>query len=286
MNRNNGAQSSCVLLTMIISGCQHCWLWGFKIFPVPTQTSLPFPSFPRANRPQAALHYREACPSVFSERLSQIFTTWCVHTGLQHLPCHVLLAWTWIKTGVWLHRGHPVHLEAILVEEDLCSAQRGAKLSCWAGHFYSSRKLLITDSHCPPRHHIPLGKPSPWPFVSSSLCFLFPEFLHLKKAKISTEISIHSGSLCSAPCLGGAICWGVWFQAHRWPGFTCKPFNRVKLTAPKAYEFYLTCCQYFELSVALEGSLLSSRLFPGINRAQWHTEPSHLAGIQWVSPYE
>lgn len=105
MNRNNGAQSSCVLLTMIISGCQHCWLWGFKIFPVPTQTSLPFPSFPRANRPQAALHYREACPSVFSERLSQIFTTWCVHTGLQHLPCHVLLAWTWIKTGVWLHRG-------------------------------------------------------------------------------------------------------------------------------------------------------------------------------------
>lgn len=38
-------QSSCLLLTVIISGCQHCWLWGFKIFCVPAQTSLYFQAF-------------------------------------------------------------------------------------------------------------------------------------------------------------------------------------------------------------------------------------------------
>lgn len=187
----------------------------------------------------------------------------------------ILLACTCTKAGLCLHRGH---LEAILVEGDLCSAQRGkAFLLGWA--FPQQKKA--------PHHGLPLPtSPShssgqTQPFLSSSLCFLFPEFLRLKKAQISTEISLHIGSLCSAPCLGGAICGVCGFKPTTQPGFKCKPFNRVQLTVPKTYEFCLTCCQYFELSVAQ-----SSRLFPQINRALWHTELSHLAGIQRVSPYE
>lgn len=273
MNRNNGAQSSCVLLTMIISGCQHCWLWGFKIFPAPTQTSLPFPSFPSANRPQAALHYREACPSVFCERLSQIFTTWCVHAGVQHLPCNVLLTSKHThKEGVWLHRGH---LEAILVfpmEEDLCSAQRGQSIPDGLGISTASRKLLLMESRCPSQHRVPLGKSSPWPFVSSSLCFLLSEFLHLKEAQISTEISLQSGSLCHAPCLGGAICGVCGFKPTISQVSSANLSTELSSQLQQAHDFYLTCCQYSELSVALEGSFLSSRLFPRINRARWHTE--------------
>lgn len=187
---------------------------------------------------------------------------------MQHLPCSVLLTCTSPETGLWLHRGHLAHLEAILVEEDLCPAQRGAKHPCWAGHFYSSRKLLIMDSHCPSQHHIPLGKYSPWPFVSSSLCSLFPEFLHLKKAQISSEISLRSGSLCSAPCLGGAMCGVCGFKPAISQVSSANLSPELSSQFQKAFEFYLTCCQYFELSGALEGSLLSSRQFPWINRAQ------------------
>lgn len=247
MNRNNGAQSSCVLLTMIISGCQHCWLWGFKIFPVPTQTSLPFPSFPSTNRAQAALHYREACPSVCCERLSRIFTTWCVHAGMQHLWTVLLTstASTCTKTGLWLHRGHLVQLEVIFVEEDLCSAQRGAKHSCWAGHFYSSRKLLVMESHCPSQYHIPLGKSGPLPFVVSSL-FLVPWISAFEKSP-----NLH----WNLTPLWQPLSWwshvrDVWFQAHHRPGFKCKPFNRVKLTVPTSLQilpdllsvFWALCC--------------------------------------------
>lgn len=271
MNRNNGAQSSCVLLTMIISGCQHCWLWGVKDFPCASTDLTPISKLSKSKQTTGCFALQGGLPISF---------LWKVFTDFYKLVCsifpEILLACTCTKAGLCLHRGH---LEAILVEGDLCSAHRGAKHSCWAGHFHSRRKLLIMDCHCPPHRHIPLGKPSLFFPAHSVSCSL--NFCVWKKAQISTEISLHIGSLCSAPCLGGAICGVCGFKPTTQPGFKCKPFNRVQLTVPKTYEFCLTCCQYFELSVAQ-----SSRLFPRINRALWHTELSHLAGIQRVSPYE
>lgn len=127
-----------------------------------------------------------------------------------------------------------------------------------------------------PHHGLPLptsashspGQIQPWPFVSSSLYSLFPEFLHLKKAQISSEISLSSGSLCSAPCLGGAMCGVCGFKPAISQVSSANLSPELSSQFQKAFEFYLTCCQYFELSVALEGSLLSSRQFPWINRAQ------------------
>lgn len=69
---------------------------------MPAQTSLPFLSFPRANRPQAALHYREACPSVFCERFSQIFTSWCAASSLRFCwPAHAQRQGFACTGGTW-----------------------------------------------------------------------------------------------------------------------------------------------------------------------------------------
>lgn len=167
----------------------------------------------------------------------------------------------------------------------LLSTERGkAFLLGWA--FLQQQKAPHHGPPLPTSTSHSQGKHSPWPFVSSSLCFLFPEFLHLKKAQISAEISLHSGNLCSAPCIGGAMSGVCGFKPTISQVSSANPSTELSSQFQGAYEFYLTCCQYFELSAALERSLLSSRLFPRINRAQWHTELSHLAGIQWVSPYE
>lgn len=70
----------------------------------------------------------------------------------------------------------------------------------------ASRKPLAMKPHCLSQRRIPLGKSSPLPLVSNLLCSLFPQlafwsFLDLNKAKISVEISLHSGSLYRTPCL-------------------------------------------------------------------------------------
>lgn len=131
-----------------------------------------------------------------------------------------------------------------------------------------SSSSWIPIAHCPSQHRVPLGKSSPWPFVSSSLCFLLCEFLHLKEAQIPTEISLQSGSLCHAPCLGEAICGVCGFKPTIGQVSSANLSTELSSQFQQAHDFYLTCCQYFELSVALEGSFLSSRLFPRINRAR------------------
>ena len=197
------------------AGCEDS-----RFSPTPTQTSLLFPSFPSANRTQAALHYSEACPLVFYERVSQIFTTWCVHTGMQHLSWNILLTSgqsTWTKTGIWLHRGHLVHLDTILlfqIQRRKVFAQYGLwqSISVGLGISKASRKPLPVKPQCPSQHCIPLGKSSPLPFVSNLLCFLFPESAFWSFwiwTKPKSQLKSHStlaASPYSVSLLGGTIC--------------------------------------------------------------------------------
>lgn len=86
----------------------------------------------------------------------------CAHRGT-NLPCNVLLIH---KDGFGCTGGHLVHLEAILVEKifakSLLSTERG-KHCCWAGHFYSSRKLLVIAHHPTAHLHITVLWANPAP---------------------------------------------------------------------------------------------------------------------------
>lgn len=80
--------------------------------------------------------------------------------------------------------------------------------------------------------------------------------------------------------LGGTICGVRGFKPAISQVSHASLSTESSLQLEQAYEFYLNCCQYFELSVALVGSLLSSRLFPWINIAGWQTE---LPTVSWHS---
>lgn len=186
MNRNNGAQSSCVLLTMIISGCQHCWLWGFKIFPAPTQTSLLFPSFPSANRTQAASHYREACPLVFYERVSQIFYNLvCAYrhaaSFLQHFVdlCSKHLD----KDGIWPHRGHLVQLDTLYFQ------RRGSLLSTDCGKVLLLGWAFLKPAESPLQWSpvAPLNITFLW--AKPAPCLLFPTYSVSCSLNLRFEVS-------------------------------------------------------------------------------------------------
>ena len=140
--------------------------------------------------------------------------------------------------------------------------------------------------HCPSQHRIPLGKSSPLPFISNLLCFLFPEFAFWSFwiwTKPKSQLKSHSTLAASAVVL---VCtrrnhmWHVWFQARYQPGFTCKPFNRVKLTVVTSLWILPELLSIFWALCCFVGSLLSSRLFPWINTAGWHTE---LPIVSWYS---
>lgn len=188
MNRNNGAQSSCILLTMIISGCQHCWLWGFKIFPVPTQTSLLFPSFPSANRTQAALHYREACPLVFHESFTDFYNLVCAYRhAASFLKDFVDLRSKHLEKDMDLAAERAPYASCCNVclsnpeDDSLCSVQPVAKHFCWIGHFKASRKPLAMKPYCTSPHHIPWANPAP--------CLFFPTYSISRSLNLHFEVS-------------------------------------------------------------------------------------------------
>lgn len=172
---------------------------------MPTQTSVPFPSFPSANRPQAALHYREACPSVFCERLPRI-----LQPGVCTQACRVFPATFCCPARTQSHgfgcTGGTLHtLRQSLWRKIFAQHREGQSIPAGLG---ISTAAESSSSWTAIAH---LSITCPWANTAPGLLFpahsvpCFPEFMHLKKAQVSTEISLHSGSLCSAPCLGGAM---------------------------------------------------------------------------------
>lgn len=282
MNRNNGAQSSCVLLTMIISGCQHCWLWGFKIGQHRSHSH--FQAF------QVQTDHRLLC---ITGRPAHQFSVKGFHRFLQPGVCTQGCRSPLQRSAVpqrWVLAAQeaPCSPWSNPCRKDLCKIfaqhrEGRAFLLGWA--FLQQQK---SPHHCPPsiaHLHITVLWANPAPgllFPAHSVSCSLNFCIWKKKAQISTEISPPWQPLQSS-CSRWSHVWGVWF--HHRPGFKCKPFNRVKLTVPKSLGILPDLLSVFWALLLWRG-LLSSRQFPWINRAQWHTELSHLAGIQWVSPYE
>lgn len=267
MNRNNGAQSSCVLLTMIISGCQPCWLWGFKIFPTPTQTDL---------TPISKLSKRKQSTGCFAlQGRLPISFLWKVFTDFYNLVCAYRHAVSSLQRFHDLCSKHMDKDGDLATERALCapwynawtSSGRGSLLSKDCGKVFLLRWAFLKPAesplHCSSQHHIPLEKSSFLPFISNLLCFLFPEFVFWSfwiwtkpKSQLKSR-SILAASLMLLVRTRWNHMWRVWFQACYQPGFTGKPFSRVKLAAVTSLWilsellsiFWALCCFGLEFAV-------------------------------------